>query len=64
MKEIKTTVKGKVKRGLVLCMVGVMLFGTVACGGSKDKKSSSAKSKTKTETTVATVVCHLVRRVQ
>ncbi len=49
MKETKTTVKGMVKRGLVLCMVGVMALGMVACGGSKDKKSTSTQPKAKTE---------------
>ena len=49
MKESKTTVKGMVKRGLVLCMVGVMALGMVACGGSKEKKSNSTQPKTKTE---------------
>ena len=46
MKETKTTVKGMVKRGLVLCMIGVMALGMVACGG-KDKKSTSTQPKTK-----------------
>lgn len=48
MKEMKTTVKGMVKRGLVLCMVGVLALGMVACGGAKDKKSTSTQPKTKT----------------
>ena len=54
MKETKTTVKGMVKRGLVLCMIGVMALGMVACGG-KDKKSTSTQPKTKTESSKSTV---------
>lgn len=54
MKETKTTVKGMVKRGLVLCMVGVMAFGMVACGGNKDKKSTTTQPKTKTESSKST----------
>ena len=53
MKETKTTVKGMVKRGLVLCMIGVMALGMVACGG-KDKKSTSTQPKTKTESSKST----------
>lgn len=34
------------KKGLVICVAGVMAFSTVACSGGKDKKADSPKSKT------------------
>ena len=44
----KRSWKGFAKKGLIICIIGVMALGLVACGG-KDKKSVSKEPKTQTE---------------
>ncbi len=40
MKELKNIIK----KGMVLCMASLMLFGATACGGKDKQKSDSIKA--------------------
>ena len=48
MKDKKTMKNGFAKKGLVLCLAGVMAFGMMACGNS-DKKKGVTQREVKTE---------------
>lgn len=48
MKDKKIIKGGFLKKGLVLCLVGAMAFGMMACGSS-NKKKDSTQTKVKTE---------------
>ena len=47
MKDKKTMKNGFAKKGLVLCLAGVMAFGMMACGNS-DKKKGVTQREVKT----------------
>ena len=48
MKDKKNMKNGFLKKGLVLCLVGAIAFGMMACGSS-NKKKDSTQAKVKTE---------------
>lgn len=48
MKDMKNMKNGFLKKGLVLCLIGAMAFGMMACGSS-NKKKDSTQTKVKTE---------------